>query len=259
METIKHFEFEKNQREKMLKNARNLGSLANRVFSQEQGDISISPESYMSLLEKVKSGTASQAEIERYDGIDRGRRIEAGIRLTAPELFYGRLPESQMDKYEVPDNYDYVLAVNRNGINDYSQLTSYINENSGVHTNTHGDKSRAFSDRFYVPGHIRESSMGIKYSCDNELVSKLQGYGSGFNFVTCIPFKVETEQQRQIISEMAVFDVDGQNFVRNLIENNMTPDDLVISKDGQNIINKKYLAGIVDNDGLYIENTNLFK
>lgn len=211
------------------------------------------PSGYMGLLGRIHDGTASSIDRVRYESMNRAERISLGIEATAPELFKGRLPESQMIGYNFPDGYDYILAVNRSGVESYEELSKFIDDNHGINTNIQNKKG-AFTDRFYIPGRIGKSGENLTYHVRDMREILSNGYGSGFNFITCIPFKAVTDSDRSLLDRMAELDYDGQTVVQNLIENGMMPKDLLVVVDGKMSVNEKYIAGVVDNDGLYTPN-----
>ncbi len=210
---------------------------------------------YVGLLERIHNRTSSQSDRVEYESMDRHQRVLLGVGATAPELFSGRLPERQMSGYEFPDGYDYVLAVNRNGVENYDELSKFIGNNHGINTNRY-NKSEAFSDRFYIPGRMNKSGENIAYNVSKVgmLETLSEGYGSGFNFITCVPFKAIKDSERSLLNDMAELDYDGQSVVENLIKSEMTPKDLLIMVDGKMLVSEKYIAGVVDNDGVYVPN-----
>ena len=217
----------------------------------------ITGEEYINLLKRIHNNSASQEDQERYRSLNREKRIVLGLEMTAPELMNGRLPKTQAEKFIFPDGYDYIIAINRNGVENYEDLDSYLEEQGGIHTNQ--ARENAFSDRFYVPGHIEESGNGVayKYSKNEILMTLINGYGTGFNFVIMIPFKAINESQISVVREKAAFDADGQTLARGLIEGSMLPSDYFTQKGDRVVINAKYLAGVVDNDGIYNPNESL--
>lgn len=215
------------------------------------------PSDYIGLLGKIHDSTASSAERVKYESMNRDDRISLGVEATAPELFKGRLPKSQMANCNFPDGYSYILAVNRNGVESYEELSKFIKENNGINTNRQNKKD-AFTDRFYIPGNIGKYGEDLAYYVGG-MRETLSGYGSGFNFITCIPFRVVTVSDRSLLNYMATLDYNGQTVVQRLIENGMTPKDLLVTVDGKMSVNEKYVAGVVDNDGLYVPHKSFLK
>jgi hypothetical protein len=228
----------------------------------KQDTVVRTPSDYISLLGRIHNGTASSVERVKYESMNREERISLGLEATAPELFEGRLPKSQMTNYRIPDNYDYILAVNRNGVKSYEQLSEYIKNNHGIKfnevANIGQDENNIFSDRFYIPGVLRKSGRNgnLVYQVGRKLMlgTLSSGYGEGFNFITCIPLEAVTDSERSLLDYMAELGYGGHTVVQNLIKNGMTPKDLLVTVGEKKSINEKYIAGVVDNDGLYTPN-----
>ncbi len=192
--------------------------------------------------------------------------LERGLEQSnATELLSGRLPAEQ-DK-ELGEDYDYILATNQSGIETIEQLSEYLQKHGGVHTNWHDDRGEALGNRFYIPGYLRKKRDGTMFfnvsrnSMLQHLSSGYEGTMDSFRFVIAIPFSVKNKHQYSALEYQASLDADGHTLARRLLEERMVPDDFLLkgrSKElpSQYIVNKKYIAGIVDNEGTYIQNAN---
>ena len=203
-------------------------------------------------------------------------KLERGLKASnATELLAGRLPEEQ--NKEFGEGVDYILATNQSGIYSFEQMSEYLKENGGINTNVaidetggvtmrRGGKANALSDRFYIPGRVAEKSDGTAdfRVNKNEMLQVLTGGYEGtmdsFRFVVAIPFAAEKKEQYDWLMRQAILDAPGSTLASGLIEEGMVPEDFLVQRgvgrDAQFVVNKKYIAGVVDNEGKYTQNTN---